>query len=235
MRIAFTSNRTGAYDLYLKPSNGSGTEERLVDSPNAKISRRIGQGRPVALVLRGRPHHRPRSVGAGHDRPRPHAACRREHARSKKRWRSSLRTGAGWRIRPTNRAVSRSWCSRFPTRAANGRCRPRGGVAPRWRADGKELYFLAPDATLMAVPVTAAGTAFEAGTPVALFPTRIVGGGSVTEPAAVRGRARRPVPDQPAGGRRHRRADHAASELESRGEAVAAPTRSAPCRPTRPA
>jgi hypothetical protein len=31
-------------------------------------------------------------------------------------------------------------------------------VTPRWRADGKELYFLAPDATLMAVPVTAAGT-----------------------------------------------------------------------------
>ena len=52
-----------------------------------------------------------------------------------------------------------------------------GGVAPRWRADGKELYFLAPDATMMAVPVTAAGTSFEAGTPVALFPTRIVDGG----------------------------------------------------------
>ena len=56
-----------------------------------------------------------------------------------------------------------------------------GGVAPRWRADGKELYFVAPDATLMAAPVTAAGTSFEAGTPVALFPTRIVEGGSVTQ------------------------------------------------------
>ena len=54
-----------------------------------------------------------------------------------------------------------------------------GGAAPRWRADGKELYFLAPDATMMAVPVTAAGTSFEAGTPVALFPSRIRGGGSV--------------------------------------------------------
>ena len=41
-----------------------------------------------------------------------------------------------------------------------------------------ELYFLAPDATLMAVPVTAAGTSFEAGSPVALFPTRIVAGGN---------------------------------------------------------
>lgn len=41
-------------------------------------------------------------------------------------------------------------------------------IAATWRADGKELYFLAPDATLMAVPVTAVGTSFEAGTPVAL-------------------------------------------------------------------
>ena len=32
---------------------------------------------------------------------------------------------------------------------------------------------------MMAVPVAAAGTSFEAGTPVALFPTRIVEGGSV--------------------------------------------------------
>jgi len=56
-----------------------------------------------------------------------------------------------------------------------------GGAAPRWRADGKELYFLALDATMMTVPVTAEGTSFEAGTPVALFPTRIVDGGTATQ------------------------------------------------------
>ena len=33
----------------------------------------------------------------------------------------------------------------------------------------------------MAVPVTAAGPSFAAGTPVALFPTRIVNGGTVTQ------------------------------------------------------
>ena len=54
-----------------------------------------------------------------------------------------------------------------------------GGVAPRWRADGKALYFVAPDPTMMAVPVTAAGTSFDAGTPAAMFPTRIVDGGTV--------------------------------------------------------
>ncbi|HEV2201501.1 MAG TPA: hypothetical protein VGR73_16905 [Bryobacteraceae bacterium] len=47
-----------------------------------------------------------------------------------------------------------------------------GGEQPRWRGDGKELFFVAADGKMMAVPVKAvAGTkpSFEAGTPVALF------------------------------------------------------------------
>ena len=40
---------------------------------------------------------------------------------------------------------------------------------------------MARDATLMAVPVTVAGASFEAGTPVALFRTRIVNGGNVSQ------------------------------------------------------
>ena len=67
----------------------------------------------------------------------------------------------------------------FPDAGGKWQVSTAGGAAPRWRADGKELYFLAPDATMMAVPVTAAGTSFEAGTPVPLFPTRIVNGGTV--------------------------------------------------------
>jgi hypothetical protein len=68
----------------------------------------------------------------------------------------------------------------FPDGGGKWQVSTSGGVAPRWRADGRELYFLARDAAMMAVPVTAAGTSFEAGAPVALFPTRIVNGGTVT-------------------------------------------------------
>ena len=56
-----------------------------------------------------------------------------------------------------------------------------GGMYPRWRPDGKELYYIALDGKLMAVPIAVSGAAFEPGTPVALFQTRIVGGG--TNPA----------------------------------------------------
>jgi len=43
-----------------------------------------------------------------------------------------------------------------------------GGSHPLWRADGRELFYLAPDATMMAVAV-AAGDQLEAGAPEALF------------------------------------------------------------------
>lgn len=36
-RIAFTSSRTGINALDLKPSDGSGAEERLLDSPNTRV------------------------------------------------------------------------------------------------------------------------------------------------------------------------------------------------------
>jgi Tol biopolymer transport system component len=53
-----------------------------------------------------------------------------------------------------------------------------GGVYPRWSPDGKELYYIAPDARLMAVTISAKGSAFEASPPTALFQTRRAGGGS---------------------------------------------------------
>ena len=51
-----------------------------------------------------------------------------------------------------------------------------GGEQPRWRGDGKELFFVAGDGKMMAVPVKAAAPSgrggkpfFEAGAPLALF------------------------------------------------------------------
>jgi dipeptidyl aminopeptidase/acylaminoacyl peptidase len=52
-----------------------------------------------------------------------------------------------------------------------------GGVYTRWSRNGDELYYVAPDATLMAVPIQRTATTLEANAPVALFKTRRVGGG----------------------------------------------------------
>ena len=47
-----------------------------------------------------------------------------------------------------------------------------GGSQPRWRSDGKELFYIAPDKTLMAVGINA-GSTFEMTTPTALFKTQV--------------------------------------------------------------
>jgi dipeptidyl aminopeptidase/acylaminoacyl peptidase len=48
-----------------------------------------------------------------------------------------------------------------------------GGIEPKWRRDGRELYYLAFDGNLMAVPIkeTRPGQPFEAGSPTTLFQT----------------------------------------------------------------
>ena len=48
-----------------------------------------------------------------------------------------------------------------------------GGFEPRWRADGREIYYLSADQKLMAVTV---GPGPSFGTPTPLFPVRIAGG-----------------------------------------------------------
>jgi Tol biopolymer transport system component len=47
-----------------------------------------------------------------------------------------------------------------------------GGNQPRWRRDGRELFYIAPDGQMMAVAVKTNGAAFDRGAPKALFKTR---------------------------------------------------------------
>jgi len=50
-----------------------------------------------------------------------------------------------------------------------------GGYKPRWNPNGKELFYIALDGTMMSVPISATGATLEAGTPAPLFKTRHTG------------------------------------------------------------
>jgi Tol biopolymer transport system component len=54
-----------------------------------------------------------------------------------------------------------------------------GGIQPCWSADGKELYYIGPDSTLMAVAIKVTGSLLDPAAPVALFSRDIVGSDSV--------------------------------------------------------
>jgi hypothetical protein len=53
-----------------------------------------------------------------------------------------------------------------------------GGTYPRWGADGRELFYLAPDGRLMAASITGKGATLDVAAPAAPFQARIVGGGA---------------------------------------------------------
>ena len=65
----------------------------------------------------------------------------------------------------------------FPEPGQRVRVSTQGGSQVRWRRDGKELYYIALDDRLMAVPIAPSrdGQSVEPGTPVPLFQTRVGG------------------------------------------------------------
>ena len=56
----------------------------------------------------------------------------------------------------------------FPSAAGKWQVSRGGGTEPRWRGDGKEIFYIAPSGTLTAVPVNGE-TTFATGTPAPLF------------------------------------------------------------------
>jgi hypothetical protein len=68
----------------------------------------------------------------------------------------------------------------FPAGNDKSKISVAGGEQPRWRRDGKELFFVAEDGKMMAVAVKAAKASFEIVAQEPLFETHIVGLGALT-------------------------------------------------------
>ncbi len=178
MRIAFVSDRLGVYDLYQKPSNGAGVEEGLLTSSITKAQQDWSADGHWLLYYEINPTTG-RDLWALDMTSRDHTPSVVANTPAEEVL-AQFSPDGRWVAYQTNESGRFEVVVQpFPGAGGKWQVSTSGGVAPRWRADGKELYFLAPDATMMAVPITAAGPSLEAGTPVALFPARIFGGGSL--------------------------------------------------------
>jgi Tol biopolymer transport system component len=60
----------------------------------------------------------------------------------------------------------------FPTFTSKRQVSNGGGVQPQWRRDGRELFYLGPDGSMMSVRLDT-GTELAPGAPARLFPTNI--------------------------------------------------------------
>jgi Tol biopolymer transport system component len=177
-RVAFLrSGPSGFDDIFVRPSNASGDAEGLL-----VVKRQTGQwflndwspdGRFILFGAQEGPTAGMSEslwvLPLGDRRPRPFlkSAFRSTEARFSPdgRWISYTSDESG---------AAQVYVQSFPDPAFRSQVSIAGGSQPHWRRDGKELFYLAIDRKLMAVPVgTTPG--FEAGVPVALFELPNVG------------------------------------------------------------
>jgi Tol biopolymer transport system component len=170
-RIVFRSNRTGFNLLYLKPASGAGSEQLLGGSPVPGNPMSWSSDGQLLLFHKEGTDDLWTQPLTGDGKPSP--------------WLNTPFAENIGQFSPDGRWVAYQsnesgsfeiYVQPFPAASAKWQISTQGGTMPRWRADGKELFFIAPDAKLMAAAVTASDQTFEAAPPVALFQTRIVGG-----------------------------------------------------------
>ncbi|MFN2386020.1 MAG: protein kinase, partial [Thermoanaerobaculia bacterium] len=168
-RLAFMSIRGGHPDVYQRSSGGEGTEDVLVKSERAKYTSDWSPDGKNLLyrVVDATSNLELWSVpigGAGKPAPFLKSPFGVSHGQFSPdgRWVAYASNESGrWEI----------FVAPFPGPGGNWRVTSAGGTEPRWRRDGKELFYLAPDGKLMAVAVKP-GPSFEAGIPTVLFQTR---------------------------------------------------------------
>jgi hypothetical protein len=167
-RVVFNAFRTGRSDLYQKASSGTGAEELLFgDSVDKFPLDWSPDGRFVLFSSSS-------SAGTqadlwvlplfGDRKPFPFLQTPFNELRGRfspdGRWVAYVSNDSG---------RNDVYVAPFPGRGGKWQISAAGGNFPRWRHDGKEIFYLAPDNTLMSVGVNGAGSAFEAGTIRPLF------------------------------------------------------------------
>jgi Tol biopolymer transport system component len=171
MRVAFSSNRKGPPNLYVKAASGAGAEELLLETPNGKFPQDWSKDGRFLLYVEEDP-----KTGldlwalpiTGNDR-KPILVVNTPYDEHNGQFSPNGR----WVAYQTNESGRFEIVVQpFPGPGGKWQVSTGGGIQPRWRADGKELYFVAPDGKLMAASVSP-GATFAAGTPAALFPVTL--------------------------------------------------------------
>jgi hypothetical protein len=167
-RLAFTSTRTGGQAVYVK-NVSSGREDltaSLPDGGRLVVDGWTPDGRSLVVRQPGQPGFSTVTVGVDRAPRRlmksPYVVDE-SHVSPDGRWiaYNSDESGA-WEV----------YVARFPDFTARRRVSNAGGVEPHWRADGKELFYLAQDSSMMSVPIST-GDELVIQKPVRLFETNI--------------------------------------------------------------
>ena len=166
--LVFASNQKGPYDIFEKRSDSSGGEERVLQSNATKYptdwsadgrfiaynSTTPGKSKTAVWVFPRFGERNPYiflqgdfNIGEGHFSPDGH-------------WLAYTSDESG---------RSEIYVTSFPVGGSKRQISTAGGTSPRWRRDGKELFYMAADSTLIAAEVDTSGSVFQVGAVRPLF------------------------------------------------------------------
>lgn len=169
-QVAFNSSRSGSIDLYVKPASGAANEELLWKSSNAKAPHDwSADGRYILYGELDKTNVDLWVLPLFGDR-KPFLFLQTPFNENQGRFSPNGRWVA---YTSTESGPAQVYVRPFPPAGGQWMVSTAGGSQPRWRADGKELFYLGPDRKLMSVDVKEDGNTFTAGSPRNLFETRI--------------------------------------------------------------
>ncbi len=173
-RVVFSSNRKVHTDLYQNASDGSGTEAPLLEdnfdkfpdswSPDGRFILYTISGGPTASDLFVLPL-------TGDRRPVPFEKTQFIELTGR------FSPDGRWVAYRSNESGKfEIYVAPFPGPGGKRQISTAGGSFPRWRHDGTEIFYLAPDNKLMVATVNGKGSSFEVGAVKPLFDTHLFNG-----------------------------------------------------------
>jgi len=177
-RIVSASNRDGAWNLYQKLSSGAGSEEAILKSSDSKIPNDWSLDGRFILYEQLSPNTQwdlwvlPLF---GERQPFPFLQTKFSEQSG------VFAPDARWIAYQSDESGSyQVYVQSFPPSGDKWQISSEGGSRPRFRRDGKELFYLAANGKLMAVEVKTNASSFEFGVPKPLFEAHTTGYYAVT-------------------------------------------------------
>ena len=172
-RIVFSTLRDGPPNLYQKLSSSAGNDEPFAKSPEPMLS--FDWSRDGRYIIYGVVD--PKTSWDLWTLPVDDTSKPVQFLQTNFDERGAKFSPNGrWVAYESNESGTNEVCVRpFPATPGKWQVSTSGGQQPRWRSDGKELFYLSADHKLMSVEVNTEGSTFEHRTPTALFGTRVGG------------------------------------------------------------
>jgi Tol biopolymer transport system component len=169
-RLVFNSRRKGHLDLYQKASSGAGTEEVLLEDNRDKSPQSWSpDGRFILYIRSGPPTGDDLFVLplSGDRKPVPFLQTPFNE------YDGQFSPDGRWVAYGSDESgKDEVYVAPFPGPGGKWQISTAVGTLPRWRRDGTEIFYLAPDNKLMAAAVNGKGSSFEVGAVKPLFETR---------------------------------------------------------------